>query len=884
MAKQNTALYAFNRGLTSPLALARTDMEKSALLVEQMENWEPRVLGAMSVRPGTTRLVDVAYADADVKIIPFIYSINDTALLQLTNYQMRVVVNDSHVQDDPATWNTLSLLNPGFATSANWTDTSEAGASSNVGGGVCQLTGTGTNYGAVVQSVTVVSGKNYRITLTVGVGECSIRVGSTSGAEDYMAETFLYRGNHYLTFTPTSTTCYVWLGSRENYTSLVYYAGGVSTGTLTLAAPLPAAALQNVRYEQSGDVVFIAAEGYAPLRIERRANNSWSLAYFTSDNGPFRAINTTQTALTPSALTGNITLTASRNVFKSTHLNGLFKLISQGQNVVSTLAAADTYTNPIRVSGVGTARSFTRSIAGTWAGTLTLQRSIGAVGAWEDVTTVTNGVVAYQDTFDNQIIYYRIGFKTAAYTSGSAVVGITYAVGSTTGIVRITAYSSPTSASGSVVVPLGSTTATRDWSEGAWSAYRGYPSAVALHEGRLWWAGKDKVWASVVDDYHNHSEDYVGNAGPISRSIGIGPVDSVRWLASAQGLVMGAQGAEWVIRSTALGEPITPTNFNLRADGSRGSSTVQGISVDHNLVFVDRTNTRLLALSPQNQGYTTVDLASLAPEMGLPSVVRIAVQRTPDTRIHFVRSDGTVAILTLDIVEEVRCWYTFVTDGLVRDVVVLPQTSAEDAVYYVVKRVTGGTTVLQLEKKAPTTANIGGTTNIMSDGSAVYSGSPTTTIALGGAYANLSLSVWADGADVGPLTANGSGTVTLAVAASNVVAGRPYTATYQSTKLAYAAQGGTALTQVKRVDHLGLILKDTHYQGLKYGGDFNHLDNLPLIERGTAASGVHATYDADSVEFNGAFDTDSRICLQGASPRPCTILAAVITLATHDKL
>jgi hypothetical protein len=32
------------------------------------------------------------------------------------------------------------------------------------------------------------------------------------------------------------------------------------------------------------------------------------------------------------------------------------------------------------------------------------------------------------------------------------------------------------------------------------------------------------------------------------------------------------------------------------------------------------------------------------------------VQRQPDTRVHFVRSDGTVALLVFDKVEQVICW------------------------------------------------------------------------------------------------------------------------------------------------------------------------------------------------------------------------------------
>jgi hypothetical protein len=40
--------------------------------------------------------------------------------------------------------------------------------------------------------------------------------------------------------------------------------------------------------------------------------------------------------------------------------------------------------------------------------------------------------------------------------------------------------------------------------------------------------------------------------------------------------------------------------------------------------------------------------------------------------LHFVRSDGTVAMLVFDKLEQVICWLEIETDGVIEDVVVLP--------------------------------------------------------------------------------------------------------------------------------------------------------------------------------------------------------------------
>ena len=145
--------------------------------------------------------------------------------------------------------------------------------------------------------------------------------------------------------------------------------------------------------------------------------------------------------------------------------------------------------------------------------------------------------------------------------------------------------------------------------------------------------------------------------------------------------------------------------------------------------------------------------------------------------------------------------------------------------------------------------------------------------------------MWGNGVDLGTYTV-ASGAITLTTAVTEAIVGLSYTARFMSTKLAYAAQGGSALTQKKRIDHVGLVLRNTHYQGLRYGDSFTTLDDLPLVDAGkiTPTDTVWDHYDYDSVEFNGTYDADSRLCLEASAPRPCTVLAAVLSMNTNEKL
>ena len=103
--------------------------------------------------------------------------------------------------------------------------------------------------------------------------------------------------------------------------------------------------------------------------------------------------------------------------------------------------------------------------------------------------------------------------------------------------------------------------------------------------------------------------------------------------------------------------------------------------------------------------------------------------------------------------------------------------------------------------------------------------------------------------------------------------------------LALGIATGQPLTQRQRLDHVGLVLQDTHYQGLRFGQDFDHLYDLPLIEQGTTVTvnSIHAAYSEDSIPLNGTWDTDTRMCLEAASPRAATVLAAVVVGAGHVK-
>lgn len=909
MARADIAYLSFNRGLVDRRGIARMDVKRLALAASTMKNWVAQVLGSMTLRPGLkyTGAIAGSYLGRQ---LAFVRSLSTKATIELTDLLMRVWVDDALVTRVSVS---TAVANGDFDTAlTSWTDNDESGATSVwVSGGYMGLTGTGTLAAIRDQTVTVAAADvNLRHALRIVVqrGPVVLRVGTSTSDDSYISETTLGTGTHSLAFSPAGNFNIRFLSRLERQV-LVTSCNVESSGVMTIPTPWAYTDLKkiayNYQYLQSVDVMFIPCEGYAQQKIERRAADSWSLVLYEPEDGPFMTENVSPTTLTPSGLEGNITLTASAALFKPEHApsalaapGALFTITSEGQTVDSDIAAENTFTATIEVTGVDSARSFSISLTGTWVATVTLQRSFDEGTSWIDVTSyTTNQAITYDDGLDNQIILYRIGIKTGNYTSGTVTAILAYALGSIRGVARVTSYTSATVVSAEVLKAFGGTDASDIWSEGSWSRYRGYPSAGGLYEGRLWWFGKDRVDGSISDAFDGFDPDFEGDAGPIQRSIGSGPVENFKWALPLQRLIAGGEGAEFSCRSSALDQPLTPTNFGIKASSNQGSADAQAEKIDSNGIFVQRGGFRVFEIAFAENGidYESVHISALVPKIGDPGIIRMAAARQPDTRVHFVRSDGTVAFLTFDKLENVICWCEIETDGDVEDVCILPGSSGaeEDEVYYIVARTVGGATVRYREKWALESECTGqATTCKLADSFVVFTNTtPSATVTGLSHLEGLSVVAWADGeAMMDASDANEPETFTVtggsisltqrgtAFTASSGVVGLAYTAKWETAKLAQLqAMVPVVINKHGKIDGLGLLMDNVHPKGLKYGPTFATADlqNLPEIEQGTTvdADTVRAEYDEPTFEFPGTWTVDSRICLQGQAPLPVTVLA-----------
>jgi hypothetical protein len=813
-----------------------------------------------------------------------------------------------------------------------WSNQSTTGASVLFGSGNLILNSTEYSYARARHSVTVAGGDQsirHCVRLDVARGPVIFRIGSTAGGAEIISNQTLDEGVHFISFTPGVATVHLEVEAinegraARRVNSIDFY----KNADLLIPVPWLEADLNDIRYAQSGSVLFLACDGYQQYKLERRGPNSWGLAKYITSSGPYLGFSARREKLKPNATTGDITVDSDQPYFTSGMVGSIFEITHTRQRPSIIFTGEDQSSDWIRVTGVNAAdRAFTLTITynGTPAGTITLERAFGVPEGWTSYATYTSNQagITIDDSqastgppqvasSNNLIVYYRL---TSRPGSGVGAVTVTaslnYQGGTKTGTFRVTGFTSATQVTAEVVKQLGDTAFTEDWREGAWSNAASWPTSVAFHDGRIWWAGLDKVYGSVSDDYYNYDPSTEGDSGPIVRSVATGPVEGIGWMLPLQRLVVGTASAEVSIRSSSFDEPLTPTAFTARNASTVGSSRVQAITIDSTGIFVQRNRSKIFELvyDVEINDYSSREVTRLNQDIGKPGITQLAAQRQPDTRVFFVKDDGTLAMLVYDRADAVSGLCRMETDGKFQSIAILP-TGEEDDVYFVVERVINGVTKRYIEKFASSAELQGGEESYLMDSAVkfVSGGGSTSTITglthlIGkqvvvyyprfGGYQNDAFQDDAfqvtdeDAAEPRTTyTVNGSGEITLDFAVQEIIVGMPYKARFKSVKLAYGSQAGTALTQKKRVDHLGLIGVNTAPDGLRIGRDFTNMTKLSSIFKGKALEPffIVEDWDYDATSFGGKFDTDSRVCIEANSPYPATISGMVIHMQNNDR-
>jgi hypothetical protein len=147
---------------------------------------------------------------------------------------------------------------------------------------------------------------------------------------------------------------------------------------------------------------------------------------------------------------------------------------------------------------------------------------------------------------------------------------------------------------------------------------------------------------------------------------------------------------------------IGPTNIQAENESDNGSARVRPVRVGKELLFVHRDGKTVHSFSYTytSDEFDDDDLSLLSSHLTEVGIVDMAYQQKPESIVWIVCADGTLASITMNRKQEVIGWAQHTTDGHFESVATVP-ASGRDDVYFVVRRVIGGSTLRYVEHFDP---------------------------------------------------------------------------------------------------------------------------------------------------------------------------------------
>lgn len=254
------------------------------------------------------------------------------------------------------------------------------------------------------------------------------------------------------------------------------------------------------------------------------------------------------------------------------------------------------------------------------------------------------------------------------------------------------------------------------WSEGAWSAYRGYPAAIAAFQQRVWfgftYSQPQRVWATKLDELENFDiGDGTLATDGLAFDLDATGDGAILWIEAQDALFIGFSLAEWVMAAADGTSAISATNVTAHRQSSYGSAqNVPATVVGDALVFAQRqaVSLRQMLFSIVTNKYMSQDLTALSEQILNGGATQLAYQKLGQKNgfLWAVTQNGELAVMTYELDQEIfgwaRRWTGLGIDFGFESVCTLQgKDTNDDEVWVVTNRTVNGSQVRYVERINP---------------------------------------------------------------------------------------------------------------------------------------------------------------------------------------
>ncbi len=417
-----------------------------------------------------------------------------------------------------------------------------------------------------------------------------------------------------------------------------------------------------------------------------------------------------------------------------------------------------------------------------------------------------------------------------------------------------------------------------------------YPTAVTIYQQRKLYADTNEqpefVYASRTGAYKNFLiSNPLQDDDAVTWSQAGRQVNSVKHMIDLGRLIVFTLGGEMSVEGDEAGI-LRPDAINPRQISYNGSDRLPPLPINNSAVYVQARQTIVRDLTPINVGqYESTDLTVAASHMFMGYALEDwAYSKTPHSILWVVRNDGTLLGLTYIREEEMLGWHRHQTDGTIERVCVVPEGD-EDRLYMVVARTVGGNTVRYIERMATRFFETLEESYFVDCGLS-YVGAPATVFSGLGHLEGRNVAVLADGVVVNnpndpdkPILTVTGGSVTLAVAASEVHIGLPYVCDFQTLDIDKVQDSFKDRKMLINKVVLFVEKSTGFYVGAKepstptsIEGLYEHVPVVPF----QLGDDLLITEDVD-INITNDWNSNGRVFVRQIDPLPLTILAAIPT-------
>lgn len=671
---------------------------------------------------------------------PIVFTTTDTLPTGITAGTTYYIINKTDDTFQIAAAPLGTAINTSGAQAGTHTGTSGAEIIHDATNSRLQLTGHALGIAWAEQSVTTSeAGTAHTIRFTIdgfGGGKVGFQVGSATVTADDLAEIELGVGEHTITFTPSASPYYIQFRNQAKPVRDMWIddVSILDNAAVELTSPYAKADLAGLRTFQAADVIYGLHNDYAPRRIERRGDKSWSVAEAFFEDGPWLDENPDtdlderqilENPFFENGLTGWVTNASGASSYIShdpTDDTITFNRES-GAARIQTSASVDTsLTHVLHVQSLAldTIQSTVslKALLGTSASGSQYSSNDLKVG-WNsiEVTPSSSSTLhielvhdvspANHDAQVGAVLLFDETAKLMRPSDTTGLVTVTalghtpFAAADVRRLIRlawpgrepgygvITEFTSTDIVKVLVLRDFPSTTPTEGWRLGAWGGDQGYPRTAGLFDARLVLARTTEkpqtLWFSQTNDLQNMRPDsFASQATAIEDDDAIAvtlsgkKINPIFWISGETSMIVGTAGGQWIIDSTS--DVITPSGIRSRQHSFIPSADFEPANVNNITLFADKSKREIydIVFSDLEKSFVPTDLTILADHIFRSPVAEIVYQRRPYSMVWGRRDDGRVSALSYNRQHEVLGWAQTLLGGTgaaVKSVAIIPGNS-----------------------------------------------------------------------------------------------------------------------------------------------------------------------------------------------------------------